>query len=288
YPQPQRRSTMYVRRGYEAVFVGWDRESRFRNTESIDGVECHYLMRGGGYHSLRAAAGLLRWMNRLFWLALRADVDAIHAFDLATALPVALACRLRRLPLIYDVFDNYELRYRWPEPVRQCIAWIDGWVVRGSAAVIVQDENRIVGGIAAAPEKVTPIYPCPPDYGRPRYTDGREPFSVYAMGFLGTRRGLGLLLESAKALPPVRFLLAGNIHEPGLKSLGTSLPNVRYSGYLSWEAATELAWESDLVFAFFDPSYEINRRAAPQKLYETMMVGRPVLINSETMRAAWV
>jgi len=288
YPQPQRRCNMYARRGYRTLFVGWDRDDQAGDAKTIDGVECHFLMRGFGYHSMRAATGLLLWMGRLFWLALRADVDAIHVFDFDSAVPVGLACRLRRLPFIYDVFDNYELRYHWPRLVRKCIAWMDRRLIHWAAAVIVPDENRIAGAVAAERAKVKVVYPCPPDSGLLRHPDESAPFTVHAGGFLGLCRGLGLLLDAAEALPDLRFILNGNIREQVINDRVLRLPNVRYEGYLRWDKAVQLASECDIEFAFFDPAYEINICAAPQKLYEGMMAGRPVLMNSELMKAPWV
>jgi glycosyltransferase involved in cell wall biosynthesis len=251
-------------------------------------VSCRYLLAGRGYHSVKSVIGLSQWMNRLFWYILRADVCLVHVFDFDSAIPVAIACRLRRIPFVYDIFDNFELRYGWPRLVKALIARVDRAIARRAAVVLVQDENRIIGGIAAEREKVVVIEPCAPDYGKPRYPASGEPFTVYAMGFLGLRRGVGMLLDAAEALPDVRFLLAGNFVEGALKERAERLPNVRSAGYVSWTQATELAWESDVVFAFFDPEYEINRRAAAQKFYEAMMAGRPILCNREILKAAWI
>ena len=164
---------------------------------------------------------------------------------------MAIACRLRNIPLIYDILDNYELRYRWPRPIYALIQGADRMIARWAKVIIVPDENRIIGGIANERDKITVVYICAPDYGTPRYPDFAQPFVVYAMGFLGKRRGIGLLLEAARALPDIQFILAGNFLEHDIKETALGIRNVRYAGYVPWEAATELAWQSDVVFAVF-------------------------------------
>ncbi len=288
YPQPQRRCAMYCKRGYGTLFVGCDRNRIHRRIETVNGVRCEYLLRGYGYHNILAFLALVMWMFRLFWFALRADVSLIHVLDFDSALPVALACRWRGLPFVYDVLDNYELRYGWPAVIRALICRTDAMIARWASTIVVPDENRIVGGIATQRQKIIVIYVCPPDYGIPKERDVDQPFTVYAMGFLGKRRGVGLLLDAAEALPQIRFILAGNFQEQDLNERTQALSNVRYAGYIPWQEATELAWESDVVFAFYDPTYESNRRAASQKWFEAMMAGRPILGNEEIMRAEWI
>ena len=288
YPQVERICAMYVNRGHRTIFAGCDRNRSHARSETIDEVHCEYLVRGRGYHSMVATLAIVPWMIRLFWYALRADVAFIHVIDFDSALPVALACRLRGVLFVYHVLDNFELRYRWPVVIKGLICSLDRMIARWASAIIVLDENRIVGAIASQKEKITVIHVCPPDYGLPRYPDPEQPFTIYAMGFLGRRRGIGLLLDAATALPDIRFLLAGNFLERDLAEKAQSLSNVRYVGYVRWSEATELGWESDIVFAFFDPIYEINVRAGAQKWYEAMMIGRPILGNREIMKAQWI
>lgn len=41
--------------------------------------------------------------------------------------------------------------------------------------------------------------------------------------------------------------------------------------------------KADVIFVFYDPKIRINRRASPAKLYDAMICGKPVLVNSEAL-----
>ena len=152
-PPLQRRAAIYTRRGYRTQFAGWNPEVRVPSPETLKGVSCYYLMHGGGSYSVGSLIGRLQFMSRLFWYVLRADVDFVHVIGFDSALPVALACRFRRIPFIYDVFDSFE-RSRWPAPVKPLIARIDAAIARSAALMVVLDENRISGGISGQSDTV--------------------------------------------------------------------------------------------------------------------------------------
>ena len=39
---------------------------------------------------------------------------------------------------------------------------------------------------------------------------------------------------------------------------------------------------ADILFAFYDPQIPANRYASPNKLFEAMMCGKPIITNAET------
>jgi glycosyltransferase involved in cell wall biosynthesis len=108
------------------------------------------------------------------------------------------------------------------------------------------------------------------------------------MGYLLKTRGIVLLLELAKIMPNIRILLAGDIKEDELLSEIHKYSNVYFNGKLTPEKALELCYESDLIFTFYDPISEINRKAASNKWYDAMMSGKPILINEEVEKSSWI
>jgi len=58
--------------------------------------------------------------------------------------------------------------------------------------------------------------------------------------------------------------------------------NIKYIGHIPYEKVIETTLDSDLLFAFYDPSIPNNRYASPNKLFEAMMCGKPIIMNSES------
>jgi glycosyltransferase involved in cell wall biosynthesis len=289
HPQIARRAGSYTGAGYDGSFVGMDRFCTKEDFESANGLPCRYLIHGWGTGSSKVIVGLMLWSARLLWHLLRLQTDLIHVHELDSAFVVALVCRFRGIPFIYDVFDNYGLRHHWPTPVRQAIWLMDWFVLSRSSAVILPDENRITGPFARFEKKITVIYLCPPDLpGIERFRVRHKYLTVCAMGNLSETRGISLLLDAARQIGNVRIVVAGNPVQQSIKDKLLSTPGVEFCGQVSWEHSAELAAGCDLIFTFYDPDFECNVRAASQKWFESLMVGRPILCNREIVNAAWI
>jgi glycosyltransferase involved in cell wall biosynthesis len=60
---------------------------------------------------------------------------------------------------------------------------------------------------------------------------------------------------------------------------------VEYIGFIPYEKVIEGAFRADVLFAFYDPAIRSNKYASPNKLFEAMMCGKPIIVNAETTAA---
>jgi len=96
------------------------------------------------------------------------------------------------------------------------------------------------------------------------------------------------LIDAAAQVPGVRVVTAGRLVEPWLEEKIHFASHVEYLGVLPQEDILRRTCDADVVFAFYNPLLEINRRASSAKWYDAMMAGRPVLSNSEIINAPWI
>ena len=288
-PQLLRRAKTYMQAGYQVRFVGWDRMCLKPKRRVIDGLTCEYIMRGWGFGNRRLLLGLPLWGLRLMLYVFFIRAKLIHVFDFECAFPVAISTFFRRIPFIYGVLDNYDLRHNWPRLIGATIRRLDALIISRAAGVIVPDENRIVGAFREFREKISIVYLCPPDLPKPDHLGYQEgKLTVLALGYLTKRRGIDLLLDAIRDLTNIQVIMAGNFVEPWLKAKALALPQVDFRGWVSWEEAIALGYQADVVFAFYDPAYEGNVRAAAQKWFDAMMTGTPILSNKEVINATWI
>ena len=113
-------------------------------------------------------------------------------------------------------------------------------------------------------------------------------FTVYASGNLRHDRGIGLLLDAAAEVDGCRVIAAGKCRDPELLTRLQTTPWVDYRGVLTPTEALELCGEADVVFTFYAPGPEINRKAVSNKWSDAMMAARPILVNLEVEKSAWV
>lgn len=232
--------------------------------------------------------GIPIWIIRLSWHLLREKADVVIAIDFDSGLPAAVAGLLCGVPFIYNIRDNFSMRASTPHWLVGVVGWLDRFVVSRALRVIVPDENRIVGE-GTVRNKFVILQNCALEVSAPpAATEGSRQFTLYAMGYIGKSRGVGVLLDLARRMPGIRVLLAGTAHEKDLVQNALMIPNVEYRGVLPVEKALELCFESDIVVTFYEPNCEINRRAISNKWSDAMMAGKPILINREVDKSKWV
>jgi len=109
--------------------------------------------------------------------------------------------------------------------------------------------------------------------------ENRRPVVAYA-GLIGYNQDLGVLLEAARMVPDVDFVLAGDGPElPQLKKKAgeLTLDNVSFSGYLNRDKLLNLYRQSDVLFAHVRSSPTIDATMIPIKLFEYMATGKPII-----------
>lgn len=278
----------YSQCGFDPVFVGWDRSRR--QPAGGAGLTRRYIMRGWGYANWSLVFALPLWCARLAYELAFAETDIVHALDFDCALPAAVAGLIRGNRIVYDIQDNFEERHAFPAPVKWLLRTLNVWVAGRSAAILVTDENRIIGGLEKFRDRIHIVANCPPDL---RTEAAHHPcagvLTIGAFGLnLASTRGIDLLVKATAGLPGVNVITAGRIVEPWLAELIRSAPHVQHLGELPQSEVLRRTCEVDAAFAFYNPAIEINRRASAAKWYDAMMAGRPVISNREIFNAGWI
>ena len=92
-------------------------------------------------------------------------------------------------------------------------------------------------------------------------------------------RGLLELAEAIKDLDGFEFVLAGRVLDPEIANKLKRFSFVKFLGQLSLAESIELQKTAHVIPLLYDLQLPINRVAAPNKFYEAMMLGIPVITN---------
>jgi glycosyltransferase involved in cell wall biosynthesis len=276
---------------HKITFVGWDRHKKSRKTYCEDGVRYEMIFRGWGYGGKKLFLALPLWCIKLYCYLLFKKPDLIIAIDLDCAFSAAMAKIINRVPLMYIILDTYALRPTIPPFLRSHVQRLDNIAMKKSDSIIVPDETRIMDEYKQK-EKFSVVYNCCNDISdtvpAERKDRAGKPFTILATGKLLKIRGVGLLLDAYDQMPDLHLIMAGYIQEKDVEKRIKSNPNINFLGRVPLEDALRLYFDVDVVFTFYDPCSEINRRAASNKWSDSMMASRPILINSELMKARWI
>jgi glycosyltransferase involved in cell wall biosynthesis len=274
--------------GYSVQLIGWDNSGKFPEDGDVDGIPIHRFRL-----PVRRVRGLwnitfeLRWQVALFgWLVKhRGDYDLIHACDFDTVLPSLVCKYFWSKHLIYDIFDFYADMLR-ATPIRliNWIRWVDLRMIDQADAVIIADDSRIQQIAGSHPHLLEIIYNSPEDQmmgieARQSPVFPKDGLHIAYVGNMQLERGLIYLLKILKNHPEWKLDLAGfGGDEQTILSEASQLRNVTWHGCISYRRALELNNGADVIFSTYDPQIPNHRYSSPNKLFEAMMLGKPVIV----------
>lgn len=278
--------------GYDVTFFGWDREKKFPRYCIERGVKYKMIFRGWGFANKSLIFGIPLFIIKMSYILSflkKNDFPIIMAIDFDAALPQSIAIFINKIPFIYNIRDNFSMRTTMPNFLRKSVFSIDKYIINKSTNIIIPDLNRVnLVHLHLVNSKIFVINNGALDISPPDNLKKDPYFTIYAMGYLLKTRGILLLLDLAEIMPNIKIILAGDIKEEEVSFKIETLPNVEFKGRLIPEKALELCYEADLIYTFYDPVSEINRKAASNKWFDAMMSGKPILVNEEVEKSSWI
>ncbi len=285
-PRVEKLARAFHSLGMDPIVVAWDREGKASPEDTVPGEVVRLPIRARYGRGLSNLGPLLRWQWGLSkWLAVhQGSLDILHACDFDTLLPALYARARWGVRVVYDVFDSY------PDMLRATPAWlisiirrVDHWGMSRADAVILADEARKEQIRGANPRRLAVIYNTPED--RPELLSVERPtydkavLRIVFVGLLQVERGLLELLEVMGRHPEWRLELAGFGGDADLiLARARPLENVRFHGRVTYEQALGLMASGDVLVATYDPAIPNHRFASPNKLFEAMMLSKPVIV----------
>ena len=290
-PRVEKIARALNRAGYRVTALGWDRTAALPVRETVEGFEiCRMPIRAEYGSGLVNLPNLLRWQWGLFrWLAKhRAEFDVIHACDFDTILP-ALWCKRRwGHAVVYDIFDFYadHLR-RTPGWIKAGIRKTDLSCIHRADALILVDDARVAQIAGAQPRRLSVVYNSPEDIspeGMAAWTPSPAgELRLAYVGLLQVERGLFEMLDVLAHHPDWQLELAGfGGDEAQITARAELMPNVRFHGRVTYDRALALSQGADVLFATYDPAIPNHRYSSPNKVFEAMMLGKPIIVARDT------
>ena len=210
----------------------------------------------------------------------------VHAIDFDLGLPVFLAKLINptlKYKIIYDIADFVET-FHSPIPifVRKMIKGISEKIMKSAEIIIIPDRNRLSNIPKVLHDKTIIINNSidPPNL-EVEYPikQSSSLLNVFYYGALSRDRGIELLLQQQDIC--IWFAGKGELQED-IKRAAEINSNINYLGYLSLPEILSVASRMDIIYMVYDPSYQHNQIASPNKLYEALYLGKPCIVSEGT------
>lgn len=294
-PRVEKEASALGKAGHEVTVLSWDRDNENLKNEKKIYYNVHRFKLKAPYgHPSLFFMLFLWWIYEIVYLV-RNDFDVLHACDLDTlivALPIA---KLKNKFLVYDSFDFYSdcLPLKIPNVVRKMVATLEIFLAKFANFVILVDESRLVQFKNEIKNTII-IYNSPPDSMLPKWNhhiltdsvDSMKDFTIFYAGILDENRGFKQIISASEPIHRVKLIIAGyGTDKKSLINLFEHTRNLSYLGKLQYKEVIRLTIESDLLFALYDPVIPNHKYSSPNKLFEAMMCGKPIIVSDDTSMA---
>lgn len=281
--------------GHKIEIVCWDRSASLPKIENVGyavinriGIKSEFGM------GIRLLPKLTKfWLRTFIWL-LKNNFDAIHSCDFDTIVPSLPAAKLRNKKIIYDIFDFYSEGGNVPSKLRIVISKIDKFLMRFVNKIIVVDDARISFLPKNVMEKVEVIYNSPLDLLEEsriianncnKIPKKSKAFRLVYSGRIIDGRYIKEMIEAITTINTAEMVIAGfgNLKDiSNLENFVSLKKNISFIGRLTHNESLGLEYTADVIFSLNDPDIPNNKMASSNKLFEAMMLEKPVVINSGT------
>ncbi|MCK5613836.1 glycosyltransferase family 4 protein [Candidatus Pacearchaeota archaeon] len=280
------------RHGHQVKLLVWDRGKTGKVKNGKAYATCRFGLKAP-YDKLTVLFYLPIWWAYEFLFLLRDSSDIIHACNLDTLMPALPIKLIKRVKLCYTVYDFYADNLPAVSPfipniVRKAIASLEKLLIRYTDILFLVDESRYEQVRGAKINKLVYIYNSPSDYFnvkdkiKPPKSASESITVLFYAGVISKTRGLQHMIDAIAELDDVKLVIAGTSQDGNfLQSILALRDKVQYVGGILHEDVIRRELDADILFAFYDPKIPNNRYASPNKLFEAMMCGKPIIINIE-------
>ena len=294
-PRVRQEALALLSLGCAVRLLAWDRDCKRPKFEDIEGlqVERVFLRSSHGRGSTQVVFYVLLYLTML-WRGLRTRFDAVHCHDLDT-LPLGwILGLLKRKPVIYDAHESFvEMVAGSVSPmVAQVLFRIEKFLVLRADLLITVGEKlrQHFDGLGARRSAVVGNWEnWLSEYDRTlqenrefRRAAGIPPNSIAIVCITQLLKNRMIAVTGLKRRSRLMMLwsswLAAEMRTRSqVRHWARTNPRVIYAGFL--HAAEVAAWTCacDAVYCGFDTAMPNFRFAAPNKLFEALAAGRPLI-----------
>ena len=268
--------------------IGWDRTGKLQTPQKRPDFTLELFSLPASFGSgIKNLPRLILWEWFLVKWVLRngGNYSVFHACDFDTIFPSLLGKLLFKVRVIYDICDFYADHVRnTPRWILRLILLFDRFAIRTSDAVILVDEARSnqLGNVRS--KRLEFIYNSPKDIVN---GEDLKPFqsklNLVYVGLLQVERGLLELFEVLKKHPDWHCDLAGyGGDENMIVSAAAQVAGITWHGRVDYSRALHLSQSADVLIATYDPTVPNHRFSSPNKVFEAMMLGKPIVVAQDT------
>lgn len=274
----------YADAGFPARALAWNRGRTGQPADDILYYEGQGKI-GGKWRNLRHVLAWFLFLARRL-VGDRKHYDIVHVIDFDTAIIGVPMARLLGKRVVYDGYDHFGSG-RGGRLARSFFSWIEDRLIRASDIVILPSRKRVDQYRIAdlGPRIISNIPDDMPEVAMDgAAADEERPLTIVYVGTLeAVHRGLEYLPQLCAKHPGIEVVVGGlGGLEPHFVETARELDNLRFVGKLAYDEALHLMAGADCLYGPYLLTFDYHVYAAPNKMYEHVLLGKPLITNEGT------
>lgn len=276
--------------GHNVKILAWDRLGDSGDTVTVKSGEIPIVRFnipakfGAGIKSFLSLARfqikLLKWLKHH-----KKEYDVIHAFDFDTGLVAKYIAKKYSKKLVYHILDFYiDSHGLANKKIGNIIKKMEFSIINYADVNIICTEKRMEQIKGSCPKKLIIIHNTPqydlceqdPDF---EIKGDKNKCRIVYVGILAGSRFIKEIADIVSMDDRFEFHIGGfgNMDET-LEEYSREFNNIFFYGKLPYSCTLLLEKSCDIMTAIYDPSVANHKYAAPNKFYESLMLGKPVIM----------
>jgi len=241
-------------------------------------------MIGGGIKNI---VPLIKYNNILYdWLDDNKEMyDAIHAVDYDTGSVALKIKKKHEKKIIYHIADFYaDSRLKIPNIIKKYLRNKEYNVIDNADATIICTDDRKEQIAGSNPKNLTVVHNTPPVKQKDLVINPiDDKIKITYVGGQEKKRFIDQAISTIKNRSNYQLTLAGSVGDAreSIRDI-SNIKNIDFMGKVSYDRALELYENTDMMFAIYDPNHPNHRYSAANKVYEAMLLGRPIVVANNT------
>lgn len=291
-PRVRQEALTLIRMGCRVRILAWDRDFKNPKFERMEGIEVERVFLASAHGRGNSQLFFYAWLYlKMLWRGWWSSFDVIHCHDLDT-LPLGFILgKLKRKPIVYDAHESFPdmLEGNVHPLVQRGLVTLENFLIRRIDLLVTVGEKlrRHFADRGARHSVVVGNWKRVEEFTRTReqnlevrhrlgIPDGA--LTVVYIAQLLKERKIEELLGAVDECPDVYALIGGKgVLEEFVRRKAANNPRIVYAGFVSGTQIASYTCVADVIYYGFDPQNPNARFSAPNKLFEALAAGKPLV-----------
>ena len=288
-PRVSKEAKSLVDYGHEVTVIVWDRKVDYPSEDMIDGIR---IIRIHNNLLMKIMPNDL-FRNPLWWRTAykkglelyntgKFKFDIVHCHDLDTLWAGVRLKKKLGIKLIYDAHEifGYMIAVDQPKFIVDAAFLMEKRLIKKVDHIITVNEPLRDYFRSISDKPITIVMNCKDLVSQEYIPPRNDVFTICYIGVLSKSRMFPEIIDIIGNIKHVKFIIAGkreNLYEEA-KERSRKYTNVEFLGTIPFEEVIPRTIRSNAIICLFDPTNPNNRVGLPNKIFECMATGRPVIV----------